>query len=536
MSHPPARNPREHAFTIVEVVIAAFVLAIVIAGATMVFGGASKSMSVNRLRDVESSLGHKALSILQADTTWATSCHSDDIPFTQANARCDVTTWLVGKHPSLKTVHESGQVLAFDVRAVATGIDLATDLTGAADRDGLRPDVYQVEVTVTPTAELAARFDTLRPFTVRAELNPSSRVTSGRITVDVCIASNQSDERLPIATCVGQAYDAKMLPPGGLDMSSRQRTASTCDGPESARSGADERDCVAFKCADPDIAVGSGVGCESMPGWRQPSSWSAIQRLMTSISLRPGSGTITLRSRQDGSTHGPVALVGGRAEFEDLPIGEFDITASIAGGYVPWRSKSVPSSNIVASEPGLNSRAVLVYRPPPTGAVTIAVSSLDITVPWEPVEYTGWPQIDNDRNLTNPNTPVKLCLVPAPQGRLVDGDVPCIEVPRSSATTVFPFTNVQPGLYAAYIADEDYVSFKPLSNHGGFIYIPASGPAVTAHGPVTGPIEYVESMCARNVRDGMVGSINPETGQPVEACSSPSGPPPPGGGGGGGSQ
>jgi hypothetical protein len=143
-----------------------------------------------------------------------------------------------------------------------------------------------------------------------------------------------------------------------------------------------------------------------------------------------------------------------------------------------------------------------------------------------------------DGAIVDSNAKVKLCLVPVPQGRLVGDDIPCIEVERGLSTTTFPFTNVPPGLYGAYVTDPDYIDFKPLDNSGGFVYVPASGPAITAHGPVDGPVEYVDTLCAKNVRDGMVasGTINPQNGQPVEECSTPSGPPPPGGADGGGSQ
>ena len=517
---------REHAFTIVEVVIAALVLAIVVVGATALIGSTSRSMSSARVRDVETSVANKVLSIVQADPSWTRTCHSDNRPFTNANARCDITGWVQQEHPGVGNVQEAGQTLGFTLTAVATGIDLETDLTGPADRDGLRPDIYRIDVSVSPDASLAQRFPTLRPASVRAELNPSARVETGRITIDACIATNQVDERMPVASCYGQAYDQKMLPPGSLDLAN---VPGTCDGPAAATAGSDERDCSSYKCADPDIAIGSGVGCESRPGWRHPSTWSGIERIMTAVAIQPASGSIRLRSLEDGSVHGPVSLQNGRAAFTNLPIGEFEITANISGSWVKWPSKSVPSTNIVASEPGLNSRAVLLFRPPATGAVTFRVSSLDITVPWNPVPYQGWIGLTPDGAVIDGGPPVKLCLVPVPQGRLVADEVPCIEVPRGTSTTEFPFRNVPPGLYAPYIADPSYVSFMPLDNSGGFIYVPASGPAITAHGPTSEPVEYVETVCAKNVRDGMVGQINPETGTPVTSCSSPTGPAPPGG-------
>ncbi len=483
------------------------------------------------MRDVETSLANKILSLAQANPSWTKQCHSSEQPLTPSNAQCDITAWFSSQHPDIDKVHQAGQTLTFDIGVIATGIDLETDLTGDLDRDGLRPDLYRIEVTVTPTADLAARFKNLRPVSVRAELNPSSRMETGRITIDVCLATNQVDERMPIATCVGQAYSTKMLPPGSLDMTNASTIQNTCDGPAAQTAGADERDCIAFKCADPFIAPNSGVGCDTMPGWSPPSSWSSSERTFTTVSFMPGSGSISLKSVEDGSTYGPITLENGRAEFTNLPTGEFEVTASVNGGYVPWRSKSVPSSQFVASEPGLNSRAVLVYRPAPTGAVTLRVRSMDITVPGEHMPFEGWPTITTLGEVYDSTIERTVCLVPVPQGRLDDGDVPCITKIRSSTTTEFEFTDVHPGLYAAYLVDPTYMRFYPLGNHGGFIYVPTSGPAVTAHGPVTEPIEYVAPLCAKEKRQGLVdaGFIDPATGEVVTPCSVPDGPPPPGG-------
>lgn len=89
-----------------------------------------------------------------------------------------------------------------------------------------------------------------------------------------------------------------------------------------------------------------------------------------------------------------------------------------------------------------------------------------------------------------------------------------------------------------HLSDTGYTKFKPLDHTGGFISVPASGPAVTAHGPVAEPVERVQPLCANDYRDGMLtsGTVNPQTGQAVEPCSMPGAPSPPGGGGGGGSQ
>lgn len=545
MTNPPIHHGRrvrraERAFSIIEVLIAALVLAVVVVGATAVLGGTSRSLSSNRVRDHQSTLANAMLARMQADPTWTSACQTPGSQWAETGTDCDLTEWLASAYPNVGRFQEHGEQLDFDVRVAARGYDLGADGRGPADKDGLRPDLWRVTVSAAPSKELAARFQHLAPTTIRAELNPSIRMQTGRVTIDACIATNQSDERMPIASCAGSTDRTKLLPPGPLNMTSTNSINGTCDGPVSQEKGSDERDCIAYKCADPDITAMPGqgnVGCASMPGWEPPSQWDQSERDQTSVVMSPAQGSVTLKSTRTGRVFGPITLQSGRATFLDMPVGEFEVTTSIRGTAIPWRSKSVPSTGLVAVEPGLNSRAVLLFRPPPTGRVKIEVSSIDVTKPWQPVPYPGLVSLEPDGTLVDSGSTVKICLVPAPQGRLVDAEVKCIQVARSTSTVVFNFTDVEPGLYTAYLGDPTYNDFYPLSGTAGFLWVPEGGEATGSKGAPT-KITYVNSMCASDVRKAMVagGTTDPTTGKPVEPCSSPSGPPPAGGGGGGGSQ
>lgn len=526
----------ERGFSIIEVVIAALLLAVVIAAATAVFAGSTRTGATLRVKDRQTALANQLLAKLQADPTWATHCK------TQANPdQCDVSPWIEQRgYDQLGRITDASGTMQFDVLATARGFDLPTDGTGEDDADGVRPDVYRITVTVGPSADLARRHSALRPVTIHAELNPQVRMVSGRVTVDACRAENQVDERMPIADCYAASSWTDLLPPPTLDMTTDQRIGRTCDGNGSS-AGADDRDCVAFKCADSDIAAmgrGRGAACESYPGWTPPNQWPARVHEFSRVHLVPVEGSVQLRHIPTGDVYGPVTFNQGRAQFKNLPVGDYQVLPNVIGGDRRWRSKSVPSEDTVTVEAGLNSRAVLVYRPLATGAISIPVRSEDRSIPWAPVPYEGWADINDYGALTDHAQPRKICLVPVPKGRLLMDEIPCIEVPRSTSTTSFEFTGVEPGLYSVELSNDDYTKFMSLDGTAGFMFIPASGPPTYS---LTGTeIEYVQGLCAKYVRQTVEGAtwdpVNAKPISPVEPCGSSGGSPPPGGSGGGGWQ
>jgi hypothetical protein len=524
---------REQGFSIVEVVIAALLLAVVVVGATALFGGSQKSASLSKVRDQQAALANQTLTKLQADPSWTKYCRSQPDPMA-----CDLAGWL--DQSDYDELADLGPDVRFQLVAKATGTDLPADGLDAADKDGFVPDVYKLAVSVVPTGDLSARYPTLKAFSVQAEYNPSVRLESGRVTVDACRAVNQVDERMPVGSCNATTGFFDALPPPSLDTSSASAIANTCDGPVNARNGSDERDCVAFKCADAEIAApdpGLVTPCSSFPGWAPPTG---LQMFFTKVVTEPVTGSITLRNTASGQQFGPVSLNQGRADFRDLPIGEYEVITSVPGGDRLWRSKSVPSRQVVTVEAGINSRAVLLFRPRATGFVTVPVRSVDSSIPWSPVQHQGWVGVDNDGNVQESSAPEQICLVPVPQGRLAAEDIPCQDFTRESSTTEFRFTDVEPGLYSAQLSRDGYTTFMSINGSAGFIWISEDGPPITTLTNDGTPFEYVAGLCAKNVRDSIVGTTtNPVTGQaisPVQPCNSGGGGVSVGGGGGGGAQ
>lgn len=529
---------REGAFSIVEVVIAALLLALVVVGATAMFGTASKSTATVKVRDKQVALANQALTKLQADPSWATWCRAQQDPFD-----CDLDQWPGNSFGNSTTINDGSGALKFVVRTQATGTDLPADGLGADDKDSLRPDVYRLSVTIAPHQSVAARFPDMKAYSIQAEYNPSVRVSSGRVTVDACRAMNQVDERLQIGDCYATTNILDQLPPPALDTSNNGSIQNTCDGPASTLIGSDERDCTAFKCANADIAKanpGLKTPCSSYPGWKDPNSWNFLQRMFTKVVTQPVTGSVRLKNVTTGTIYGPITFNAGRADFKGLPIGEYEVLPNVNGSSRLWKSKSVPSSQVVAVEAGINSRAVLVFRPQPTGHVTVPVRSLDSSIPWDPRALPGWVHIDDWGNVQQSPQPVEICLVPVPQGRLVGSDIPCRKFKPLSSTTEFHFPNVEPGLYSAQLSTQGYTRFMSLSGTAGFIWVPEGGGEIEKLNNSGAPFEFVNGLCAKFVRQTVVGTTtNPVTGTPippVQSCSAGGPAGGPGGGGGGGVQ
>lgn len=531
---------REQAFSIVEVIVSVVVLAVVVAAATSVFSSSTRATSVARVRDKQTAVANEVMAKMQADASWALECKARQNPFNPARPDCDLTTWMQSQ-PQLRGLglvrENNGTVYRFRISAIATGVDLQADKLGPLDTDGVLPDLYRLRITIAPDADLARRYQHLKATTLQQETNPTIRVQTGRVTVNACLVLNQVDERAAAGDCTGASSAADLIPPGALDTTSRTTIRNTCQG-ITTRTGSDKRDCVPYKCAEEAIAQpnpGLLKPCAAHGGWSQKIFSYPWSGELTSMRLGPARGRVTLQEVRGTRTFSQP-LRGGTAQFRGLPVGSYRVVYSTPG-YRQWKSKSVPSSNIVAVEAGLNSRAVLMFRPTARGRVNIKVRSVDSSgPPWMMRNLTGYVGITKDGRIVEGGTE-RLYLVPAPQGRLLQRDKPYADVVRSSSTTEFRFTNVEPGLYSFELSDTGYNSFKSVSNTAGFIYVFPNGTAY--YGESSQAPEYVNGLCATDVRDRWVAGgpiADPDTGVIWEPqpCTLPGGPSPPSGGGGGG--
>ncbi|MCW2924516.1 MAG: hypothetical protein JWM98_1920, partial [Thermoleophilia bacterium] len=227
-----------------------------------------------------------------------------------------------------------------------------------------------------------------------------------------------------------------------------------------------------------------------------------------------------------------------RVTFRDLPVGEYDVRASVSGSGRPWKSKSVPSTGKVSVEAGLQSRAVLVFRPAAKGSASIPIRSTDFTIPWQSREWQGWVTVDKNGNTNTQAGKAQICLVPSPQGRLVGEDIPCEDFDLREGMPSFEFKDVEPGLYSAEILVPPN-SYLPLSGTGGYLWVRDNGGVVThpSNGANT-TFEYVKGNCAENVRNSIQGVTPPAPYEDWvwQPCNSPGGGSSAGGSGGGGGQ
>lgn len=537
---PDIRRHDERGFSIIEVIVAVVVLAVVVGGATAVFGSSTSATSAARVRDKQTAVANEAMAKMQADASWALECRRRQTPFNPSQPDCDLTQW-ISTQPALRTIGQvvdaDGSRMTFRVHAIATGVDLTADGRAPNDADGVVPDLYRLRVTIAPEGTLAQRYPRLKATTIQQETNPTIRVQTGRVTVNACLVTNQVDERAAAGDCTGSARSADLLPPGALDTSSSTRIRQTCVGTVSM-SGSDQRDCTAYKCAEKAIASpnpGLVQPCAAHDGW-DPSIFSGNwSEQFTSMMLAPASGSVVLRNRADGRTWSKP-LNSGTAQFTDLPVGIYQVQF-VPPGYRPWRSKSVPSSGDVAVEAGLNSRAVLMYRPVGRATVRVKVRTVDGSgPPWVARTLPGYVSLAPDGSIMQGGRE-EIRLVPVPQGRLLDADKPATMVVQSTSTTEFVFRNVEPGLYSFELSDPAYRSFKPLQHTAGFIYVFPNGSVFT--GFTSQLPEFVNGTCAKNVRDAWVANgpvRDPVSGQVwvPTPCDAPAGAAPPGGGGGGG--
>ncbi|MCW2927683.1 MAG: hypothetical protein JWM86_1651 [Thermoleophilia bacterium] len=523
--HTPTRRQRESAFSIVEVIIAVVVLAVVIVGASAMFASSTKSTTVARVRDKQSSVANDVLSRLQSDSSWASWCRQRQPTFNPNSPSCPIEQW-VAQQPTLRNIgtvtDAGGNRFAFQVRVTAVGIDLAADGRGPND-EGSLPDLYRLTAMVAPDSSLAARFPSLNARSIQQEVNPTNRVVTGRVTVSGCIVTNQVDERIAAGDCNGSGYAAPLQPPANFDAN---RPASSCSTPSFSDGGAN-RDCLAFKCANPQWANAVRGQCQAQGAWRSTSPRDEF----SSIRVVPAQGTVRLR--RGGRTYGPYRLAAGTVTVKNLPVGRYAIDMDVTNGSSRlWRSKSVPSSGQIAVEAGLNSRAVLMFRPAARGTVRIDIDGIDSSIPWAPRTFDGYTEIDKWGNTINGGTDT-VRLVPVPKGRLLWRDTASVTVQQTLSTRAFVFTDVEPGLYSYELADPTYTYFKQVTNTAGFIYVYPDGRVYYGVGAVP---KWINGMCAQYVRLPYVGETRPDLGftSPIGPCRSSTGNTPTGGGNGGG--
>jgi hypothetical protein len=402
---------------------------------------------------------------------------------------------------------------SWKVAATATPVDSPADGTCASDADGVLPDYYDIDVVVTPSGSTATRFAALKPFTLSFQVDFANRTAGGILTIQACRIRPQVDERLPIGACVNSGSRMAVLPPAGSRYSGGDISCVV-----------EPLDCRSFECASPtlDGDCGGHGNADYVSVWAEPASdWSYDLVGDPSDPVTKGYGVYG--KPLDGT---------GSASIPYLKAGRYKVTIHHGGNYVPWTSHSVPADGWATVVSGVESRVVQMFKPAPRSqSIVIPITTTDVSrPPWD-----GRPEYDE----LYKKGPYELILVPIPRGRTL-AEKNGVIVKDGDANVVFD--DLEPGLYAAYMADPDLKYEYELSGTAGFIFVPPGGGAPIMMPSSTDP-EWNLTFCDPDVRDAYSPGTHthwyPGATEPAkwvwEPCASPSGgPPAPGGGGSGG--
>ncbi len=444
----------DRGFTIIEVVVMAFVVLITIGALAAVFTRTTTTQSKSKILSNQKSVVDAVIERASSDMSWIDAYGCDDwknadtrhranvwnppIPTdasqppvtTNSTAEClSASQWFVtqyitppfvqaqdstgkllwdGGRPVPKKVggktvpnpdsplHESNTKIKHNVRFKAIMVDLASDGIGAHDKDGIVPDTIRIEASDTVTAD-GIRISTAtgkNAFRSTAEesnsINMTVRATTGSIKLRACAITNQIDERIAVGMC-------------------NKGNTSGDDGVDDSI-GIDKN----IKCADddPDTSV-DDVTCDP---YRYVSSTGLdIDRHLLRLRML-GSTQFTLYGplgQKDAMDRPlPPTDADGIATMSRIPPGRYQLklpsTPEFSGEnpkYTLWNSRSVPAGGEVVIEGGKQAESVQILRPRVTRPMYIKYRTRDTTDPANPKWY--------DHTFTQ--QAVKL--VPVPEGR-----------------------------------------------------------------------------------------------------------------------
>lgn len=328
------RTRRESGFTIVEVLVAVFVLLAVASAIAMATVGGNKLRGTARLQVSMTGAGNKIQEDIATDRSWMRSC----------TTTCNVAGIIDAGSRSLEDVDGTVTVLT----ATARALDSEVDGLEPNDADGLVPDYYRLRIVIQPAADVAARYGTTPARAERTIVTTIDRrgdIALGSIAIEVCRVMNQSDERMSIQGCE-----------------------------RSGISSIREADCAP-----------TATACRSVFSWVAAQAPSTTERSPFVVMSRvPASSlNIRLRSATGWSAGMSAARVGsdGRLLFDDVPAGEvfIDGIPSTYGGGERWMTKEQPAflgspaaaGSAVMVEPGVRSRALALFRPTKTNGVSL---------------------------------------------------------------------------------------------------------------------------------------------------------------------
>ena len=355
----PDRGRSERGLTIVEVVVAAFVLMVVASAIAMASVGGTKQRGAGRLQIALTTAGQQVQDDVISDRAWM-----EDVPACKRlNNPCDIRSYVT---PEARDLQDAGGRAEL-VTATAEALDSDVDETGDQDEDGVIPDYYRLVIELRLPTEVAQRYNvpvatSLRRFVTTIDRRGAEQV--GSIAVEVCRVENQADERLQLQGCAtnGNTHVA---------MTNCEPTDGRCDASRPEVFG--------------DCAPGATQDCRDAFRWINHNGASNASPMgpapfVSLTRLRPGAVSFTLVDVSSGRRipSGQAKVDDGVFVFQNVPAGEFRIDGlpGRMGLYERWKSKEIPayhgapgdaaSGATIAVDPGVRTKALALYRPSTT--------------------------------------------------------------------------------------------------------------------------------------------------------------------------
>lgn len=503
----------ERGFTMIEVLVAALVVAIALTGTAALVGGSLSSQSRSQQRSQAQGMAEASWEHLLADASWRF-----DENCTRRASGCDIDL------SGLAALRDERTGIKGEAKARAVPVDSPADGLGDDDTTGT-PDSFSVSLTIDVFDLDNRRLAEIPPITLSGLVDGLRGQAFGSVSIQACAAVNQVDERLTTASCGSGPIEMRGPGDGTVD---RNETG-----------------------ARPWITTRSNQ-------FAYARRWSAREGnpFPSQVRFRTYNARWSLRAREDdGRAATPRNYSGttgkdGAIVVNNLPLGSYDLSVSkpaasaFPGGdqWIPWDSHWQPTNDVVHIGATGSARVVRVFQAKPVD-VEIALQPLDQGIPWrgrwaKPSEVS-----DNDLRL-------EFALRPFPEGRAImpglsrDGDI--ISARWPDARTRFDrlrFQDVPPGLYelATYKhnlddpstrVNEESLKKRPIVgfvNPDGrpvalqFVFVTSTGRMLSPrlNGEDTA-VRIMLPMCRRDTRDPLLQNVRtlgpiPEGGRVIDA-------------------
>ena len=336
-------HARERGMTIIEVVVAVVIIAIVVSSLALAVDGGNRLRGAARLQASMTVAGEKVQEQLSSDRRWMRSC-------SDLGRACDLTDAIDPDSLALEDVR--GDAVIRTAEATPEDSELDGLLSAGNDLDGVTPDYYRLVIVLEPTRELASRYG-VRPSASRrrfvTSIDRNGERMVGSLVVEACKVVNQADERMQVQGCANARrthIDMRGCPSAG------------------ARAGCTE--------AWSWIA-GIRSGSNTSPPGRSP--FLSLERVSTrgwGIGIvdasSPGARRITPDRYEDG-----------KAVFENVPAGEYRLVGvpnSSGARTERWTTHELPSHHdgraaSVVVDAGIQNRALVMFRPTRAGSINL---------------------------------------------------------------------------------------------------------------------------------------------------------------------